>query len=173
MPLAPRIPYRLPALFLDPGTKTGWALLTSDEGEGAWESGTLEWARDRDGERFAQFRWWLERQHAGEAIQTVAREIHQFETTTVAAHIRGGFDGVLAGWAFARSIPLFGVSVQSVRAAFGAASRRTRPGQRKPNRKLQVMQELDRQGVRYASEDEADALAVMVWARGGGAIPTL
>jgi hypothetical protein len=149
-------------LALDLGTTTGWALQPSN---GPATSGTAAFRPTRydgGGMRFLRFRNWLEQIHvyAGR-IEAVYFEEVRAHAGTDAAHIYGGFLATLTAWCEQQVVPYQGVPVGVIKrfiAGKGNAGKEA------------VMNAVRGHGFHPADDNEADAIAILLWAietRGG------
>ena len=143
-------------LALDLGTTTGWALRT---GGGTIASGTVSLRPSRydgGGMRYLRFRAWLD-QLAADAgpISTIHFEEVRRHVGTDAAHLYGGFLATLTAWCEQREIAYQGVPVSTIKrhvAAKGNADKAT------------VMAAVRARGFSPADDNEADAIAILLWA---------
>ena len=144
-----------PILALDLGTSMGWALRLGSE----THSGTVSFRPSRydgGGMRYLRFRSWLDQL----AIATALPEAVYFEevrrhAATDAAHIYGGFLACLTAWCEERSLAYQGVPVGTI----------TRHATGKGNADKQAVIEAVRaRGFRPANDNEADAIALLLWA---------
>ena len=154
-------------LALDLGQKTGWALKRPD---GRIYSGTETFKPDRfsgGGMALLRFRQWLDTLHGtgGPVGMIVFEEVRRHLGTT-AAHIYGGFLGQLSAWAEFREIPYEGVPVGTIKKFIA--------GKGNANKEDVIRAVFDR-GFCPQDDNEADALALLLWAledgpaRGGAA----
>ena len=143
-------------LALDLGTTTGWAMLNRD---GVATSGTAAFKPGRydgGGMRYLRFRGWLEelRRHAGD-IQAIYFEEVRRHAGVDAAHVYGGFLATLTGWCEHRVIPYQGVPVGTIKkfiADRGNADKQA------------VIDAVRARGFSPADDNEADAIALLLWA---------
>jgi hypothetical protein len=143
-------------LALDLGTTTGWAMRLSDD---AIVSGTMSFRPSRydgGGIRYLRFRGWLDRlaSDAGGLAAIYFEEVRR-HIGTDAAHLYGGFLATLTAWCELHSIAYQGVPVGTVKrhvAAKGNAD------------KAAVMAAIRARGFAPADDNEADALAILLWA---------
>lgn len=103
-------------LALDLGTNTGWA--TSDAN--FFVSGTEKFVVDRfsgGGMRYLRFKRWLDEMNNGtsDRISEVWFEEVRRHAGTTAAHVYGGFLGVLTAWCEEKKIPYQGVPVGTIK----------------------------------------------------------
>lgn len=143
-------------LALDLGTTTGWALMPP---EGVATSGTASFRPTRydgGGMRFLRFRNWLEQIRAyGGRIEAIYFEEVRAHAGADAAHIYGGFLATLSAWCEQQVVPYQGVPVGVIKqfiAGKGNAS------------KDAVMDAVRGRGFRPADDNEADAIAILLWA---------
>lgn len=149
-------------LSLDLGTSTGWALRLPD---GATMSGAASFRPGRydgGGMRYLRFRGWLDEvvENAGGLGAVWFEEVRRHAGTD-AAHVYGGLLATLSAWCEQRSIPYAGVPVGSIK--------RHVTGKGNANKEA-VLDAVRAQGFAPADDNEADALALLLWAietRGG------
>ncbi|WP_168464967.1 crossover junction endodeoxyribonuclease RuvC [Wolbachia endosymbiont of Ctenocephalides felis wCfeT] len=140
-------------LTLDLGKQTGWAILHN----GVVHSGSESFHSSRfngGGMKFLSFRNWLEQKL--ENISAVYFEEVRRHLGTDAAHCYGGFLAHLTAWCEEHNIPYKGVPVKTIKrfiAGKGNAS------------KNEVIQAVQDRGFCPVDDNEADALALMFWAR--------
>ena len=143
-------------LALDLGTATGWAL--RDE-YGAVTSGTMSFRPDRfsgGGMRFLRFKGWLtEVKNTAGGIDAVYLEEVRRHAGTSAAHIYGGFLAHVTAWCEHHGIPYQGVPV-------GTIKRHVTGKGNAP--KQAVIAAVRARGFAPADDNEADALALLLWA---------
>ena len=143
-------------LALDLGTATGWAL--SDEC-GAITSGTTSFRPDRfsgGGMQFLRFKRWLtEVKNTTGGIDAVYLEEIRRHAGTSAAHIFGGWLAILTAWCEHHSIPYEGVPV-------GTIKRHVTGKGNAP--KQAVIEAVRARGFAPADDNEADAIALLLWA---------
>lgn len=146
-------------LALDLGAATGWALRTPDD---HITSGTLEFRNDRwqgGGMRFLRFRQWLtETKHAASGIDRVVYEQVRRHAGVDAAHAYGGWLAILTAWCEHHAIPYEGVPVGTIK--------RFATGRGNAD-KASVIAAMQARGFRPADDNEADALALLLWATEG------
>ena len=149
-------------LALDLGTITGWASLgpndrivsgTEDFRPRRFEGGGMRYLR------FQDFLLELATHLAG--IQRVVFEEVRRHAGTDAAHIYGGFLGALTAWCEQHDIPYQGVPVGTIK--------RHVTGKGNAN-KAAVIAAVRERGFDPADDNEADAIAILLWAMetGGG-----
>jgi crossover junction endodeoxyribonuclease RuvC len=143
-------------LALDLGTTTGWALLSR---EGVATSGTASFRPTRydgGGMRFLRFRNWLEqiRAYAGR-VEAVYFEEVRAHAGTDAAHIYGGFLATLTAWCEQQIVPYQGVPVGVIKRFIAGRGNAGKDA---------VMEAVRERGFHPADDNEADAIAILLWA---------
>ena len=143
-------------LALDLGTKTGWAL-RRDTGDIV--SGTQPFLPQRfegGGMRYLRFTRWLDElwQLAG-PIQIVCFEEVRRHAGTDASHVYGGLMATLTAWCELRGIPYEGVPVGTIK--------KFATGKGNANKEAMIKAMIE-QGFNPADDNEADALAILLWA---------
>ncbi len=143
-------------LALDLGTTTGWALRGHD---GGITSGTMTFRPSRfegGGMRFLRFRGWLAEVAAlsGGVARIVFEEVRAHAGTD-AAHIYGGFLAHLSAWCEERSIAYQGVPVATIK--------RFATGKGNAD-KAKMVAAIQARGFAPADDNEADAIALLLWA---------
>ena len=164
-PAAFPVRYRAPGvLALDLGTQTGWALRT---GEDRILSGTIAFKPSRfegGGMRYIRFTDWLvEIAMHSDGIRRVVFEEVRRHAGTDAAHVYGGFLATLTAWCEGHEVPYQGVPVGTIK--------RFATGRGNAD-KAAMIAAMTAHGFRPADDNEADALARLLWAidsQGGGA----
>lgn len=149
-------PSRLAILALDLGTSTGWAMAMAD---GSIVSGTMSFRPGRyegGGMRYLRFRSWLNElaRRVGQ-IETVHFEEVRRHAGTDAAHIYGGFLAHLSSWCEAEMVAYQGVPVGTIKRFItgkGNADKRT------------VIDAVRARGFNPVDDNEADAIAILLWA---------
>lgn len=143
-------------LSLDLGTTTGWALRLAS---GAVESGTMSFRPTRydgGGMRYLRFRSWLDGIAADAAgIAAVYFEEVRRHIGTDAAHLYGGFLATLTSWCEQHGIPYEGVPVGTIK--------RHVTGKGNAD-KSAVLAAVRARGFAPADDNEADAIAILLWA---------
>ncbi len=143
-------------LALDLGTLTGFALQTAD---GAIVSGTVSFRPSRydgGGIRYLRFRGWLDSMAQDAAgIGVVHFEEVRRHLSTDAAHVHGGLLATLTAWCEQRSIAYQGVPVGTIK--------RYVTGKGNAD-KAAVIAAVRARGFNPADDNEADALAILLWA---------
>lgn len=150
-------------LALDLGTSTGWALSCPD---GAIISGTMSFRPSRyegGGMRYLRFRSWLnEINNRSGPIGSIYFEEVRRHAGTDAAHIYGGFLAHLTSWCEAEKIAYQGTPVGTIKlfiAGKGNADKNA------------VINAVRARGYNPADDNEADAIAILLWAlQSAGAI---
>ena len=151
-----------PWLALDLGTTTGWALRTRER---TIVSGTVSFRPSRydgGGMRYLRFRSWLEEiaENAGGLGAVYFEEVRRHAGTD-AAHLYGGFLATLSAWCEQRSIPYQGVPVGTLKRHATGKGNAGKPA---------VIRAVRERCFEPADDNEADALALLLWAidtRGG------
>ena len=143
-------------LALDLGTITGWALRGRD---GTASSGTVSFRPDRfegGGMRYLRFKHWLtELKSTASIIDAVYLEEVRRHAGTNAAHIYGGFLAHVTAWCEHHGIPYQGVPVGTIKrhvTGKGNASKEA------------VIAAVCGRGFVPADDNEADAIALLLWA---------
>jgi len=143
-------------LALDLGTTTGWAIRTDD---GRITSGTVSFRPSRydgGGMRYLRFRGWLDQIAADTgAPTTIFFEEVRRHIGTDAAHLYGGFLATLTAWCEQRGIAYQGVPVGTIK--------RHVTGKGNAD-KAAVITAVRARGFDPADDNEADALAILLWA---------
>jgi hypothetical protein len=157
LPTSPPILAGTPAvLALDLGTVTGWALRTRDD---HITSGTMTFRSGRfegGGMRYLRFHSWLREMLdlTGPIDRIVFEEVRR-HIGTDAAHVFGGMLATLTSWAELNSIPYEGVPVGTIK--------RFATGKGNAD-KAAVIAAMQARGFHPADDNEADALALLLWA---------
>ncbi len=140
-------------LAIDIGTQAGWAVLS----EGKVISGTFDMRPAKDervGIRFIRFR--REFLAMFKNVREVWYEEVRRHEGTHAAHIFGAFWGILCAWAEENSITLHPVEVSAWKKHIGCKGNCG---------KEDVMEAMEKRGYKPDQFDEADALAILSYAR--------
>ena len=143
-------------LALDLGTTTGWAL----RGQyGGITSGTITFKPTRfEGGwmRFLRFRGWLvEVAGLSGGLARIVFEEVRAHAGTDAAHLYGGWLAHLTAWCEEHDVPYQGVPVGTIK-AFAT-------GKGNAN-KAAMIAAIEARGFRPADDNEADAIALLLWA---------
>jgi Holliday junction resolvasome RuvABC endonuclease subunit len=141
-------------LALDLGTHTGWAIAESD----SISSGSQSFQPKRfegGGMRFLKFKRWLSELKGEGTLVTVYFEEVRRHMGVDAAHCYGGFLAVMTAWCEAREIPYQGVPVGTIKKFFTGKGNAD---------KTAMVSEARRRGHRVTDDNEADALALLMWA---------
>ena len=143
-------------LALDLGTSTGWALRGHD---GLITSGTVSFRPGRfdgGGMRYLRLTNWLsEIDRLSGPIATIWFEEVRRHAGTDASHIYGGLMATLTAWAELRGVPYEGVPVGTIKrhaAGKGNAD------------KAAMIAAVRARGFSPADDNEADAIALLLWA---------
>jgi hypothetical protein len=166
VPTIPVMPARsAPAgalLALDLGTTTGWALRGHD---GLIASGTVSFRPSRydgGGMRYLRFTNWLsELDQLSGPIAAIWFEEVRRHVGTDAAHVYGGLMATLTAWAELRGVPYQGVPVGTWKRSVCGKGNIGKPA---------VIAAMRARGFNPTDDNEADALAILLWAletRGG------
>ena len=143
-------------LALDLGTSTGWALRT---GDGLITSGTVSFRPGRfdgGGMRYLRFNDWLaELDRLSGPIAAIHFEEVRHHTGTDAAHVYGGLLATLTAWSELKDIPYSGVPVATIK--------RHATGKGNANKDAMIAAVRAR-GFSPADDNEADAIAILLWA---------
>ncbi len=142
-------------LALDLGTSMGWALRLGTD----THSGTVSFRPSRydgGGMRYLRFRSWLD-QLASEHMlpEAVFFEEVRRHVATDAAHIYGGFLASLTAWCEERGLAYQGVPVGTIK--------RHVTGKGNADKQAVIAAVRDR-GFMPADDNEADAIAILLWA---------
>jgi Holliday junction resolvasome RuvABC endonuclease subunit len=143
-------------LALDLGTTTGWALR---DRTGRITSGSQSFKPQRfegGGMRFLRFKTWLAelKMHADGIDALVFEEVRRHASTD-AAHAYGGFLATLTAWCEHHGVPYQGVPVGTIKKHATGSGRAGKDA---------VMAAVRARGHAPADDDEADALALLLWA---------
>lgn len=145
-------------LALDLGTTTGWAIRSK---HGEFTSGTVSFRPSRyegGGIRYLRFRSWLdELTHYVDAFATVYFEEVRRHAGTDAAHVYGGLLATLTAWCEQREIAYQGVPVGTIK--------RFATGKGNAD-KAAMIAAVRQRGFTPADDNEADAIAILLWAIG-------
>jgi len=143
-------------LALDLGTTTGWAVRGRD---GVITSGTQSFRPGRfegGGMRYLRFKHWLtELKNLSDGLDAVYFEEVRRHAGVDAAHAYGGFMGQLTAWCEHHGIPYQGVPVGTIKRH---ATGKGNAG------KAAVIAAVRGRGYNPADDNEADALALLLWA---------
>jgi Holliday junction resolvasome RuvABC endonuclease subunit len=143
-------------LALDLGTTAGWALRL---GDGAVHSGTAAFRPSRydgGGMRYLRFRVWLDSLEADTGgLGAVFFEEVRRHAGTDAAHLYGGFLATLTAWCEQQAIAYQGVPVATIK--------RFATGKGNAGKDAVIGAMRDR-GFAPTDDNEADALALLLWA---------
>lgn len=142
-------------LALDLGTTTGWA---SHIG-GIVQSGTVSFRPSRydgGGMRYLRFQRWLDTLvHSNDALATIYFEEVRRHVGTDAAHLYGGFLATLTSWCEREQVAYQGVPVGSIKRF---ATGKGNAG------KDAVLTAIRLRGYQPVDDNEADAIALLLWA---------
>ncbi len=143
-------------LALDLGTTTGWALRGPD---GLITSGTVSFKPGRfdgGGMRYLRFTNWLtEIDRLSGPIAAIWFEEVRAHRGVDASHVYGGLMATLTAWAELRGVPYEGVPVGTIK--------RHATGHGNANKQAMIAAARAR-GFSPADDNEADAIAILLWA---------
>jgi Holliday junction resolvasome RuvABC endonuclease subunit len=143
-------------LALDLGTTTGWAIRNS---RCRVLHGTAEFRPSRfegGGMRYLRFGKWLDQTlEITGGIDAVYFEEVRKHAGTDAAHVFGGFLAILSAWCEERAIPHQGVPVGTIK--------RFATGKGNADKQAMIVA-IRARGFEPADDNEADALAILLWA---------
>jgi hypothetical protein len=149
-------------LALDLGTTAGYAVRTRD---GHVTSGTVSFRPSRydgGGIRYLRFGAWLDQMQADiGGIGVVHYEEVRRHLSTDAAHVHGGLLATLTAWCERQRIPYQGVPVGTIKRHVTGKGNADKDA---------VIAAIRARGYSPADDNEADALAILLWAvdtRGG------
>jgi Holliday junction resolvasome RuvABC endonuclease subunit len=149
-------PAQCSTLALDLGTTTGWALR---DGAGLITSGTVSFRPTRydgGGMRYLRFRSWLDGLVAQVGpIGAVHFEEVRRHVGTDAAHIYGGLLATLSAWCEQRGIAYQGVPVGTIKRFIAGKGNADKEA---------VIAAVRARGFSPADDNEADAIAILLWA---------
>ena len=152
----PGAPLEQVVLALDLATMTGYAMRTAD---GCIVSGTVSFRPSRydgGGMRYLRFGAWLKQLAADTGrIGVVHFEEVRRHLSTDAAHVHGGLLATLTAWCEQHSIPYQGVPVGTIK--------RYVTGKGNAG-KAEVILAVRARGYAPCDDNEADALAILLWA---------
>ena len=156
LPLSIGDPHRMPAILaIDLGTTTGWAMRLIDR---VVVSGTMTFRSGRyegGGMRFLRFRAWLDEIARCHGIGIVYFEEVRAHAGTDAAHIYGGFLAHLTAWCEQRAAPYQGVPVATIKRHVTGKGNAAKDA---------VIAAVRSRGYQPIDDNEADALAILLWA---------
>jgi len=143
-------------LALDLGTATGWAMRGIDQlitsGTASFRPGRF----DGGGMRYLRFTNWItELDRLGGPISAIWFEEVRRHLGTDAAHVYGGLMATLTAWAELRGVPYEGVSAGTIKRF---ATGKGNAG------KASVISAIRARGFSPTDDNEADALALLLWA---------
>jgi hypothetical protein len=143
-------------LALDLGTTTGWALRGFD---GLITSGTTSFKPGRydgGGMRYLRFTTWLtEIDRLSGPIEAIWYEEVRNHKGVDASHVYGGLMATLTAWAELRGVPYEGVPVGTIKRFITGKGNAD---------KQAVIAAVKAQGFSPADDNEADAIAILLWA---------
>lgn len=143
-------------LALDLGSQLGWAVRLPD---GKIVSGTVSFKPGRfegAGMGFLRFRHWLDEiAKTSSDLDVVYFEEVRAHAGTLAAQVYGGFTGHLTAWCEANAVPYQGVPVATIK--------KSATGKGNADKKA-VIAAIQSKGFHPEDDNEADALALLLWA---------
>ena len=146
----------LTVLALDLGTTTGWAMALPD---GGIVSGTVSFRPSRydgGGMRYLRFRAWLEGiAEDAPGIAAIHFEEVRRHLSTDAAHVHGGLLAMLTAWCEEQAVAYQGVPVGTIKRFITGRGNAD---------KAAVMSAVRERGYSPADDNEADAIAILLWA---------
>ncbi len=150
------MPHQRCILALDLGTTTGWALRAAD---GLITSGTASFRPGRfdgGGMRYLRFTNWVtEIDRLSGPIAAIWFEEVRRHAATDAAHVYGGLMATLTAWAELRGVPYQGVPVGTIKRHIAGKGNAD---------KAAVIAAVQALGFDPQDDNEADALALLLWA---------
>lgn len=141
-------------LALDLGTNTGWAMRTD---EGSIVSGVECFKPDRysgGGMRFLRFKRWLTEMKQSGVSEIYFEEVRRHLGVS-AAHVYGGFMGILTAWCEHHEIPYAGVPVATIKKSACGRGNADKPA---------MVAEAKRLGYDVSDDNEADAIHLLLYA---------
>jgi hypothetical protein len=143
-------------LALDLGTTTGFAIAGID---GGITSGTAEFRLDRwqsGGMRFLRFKRWLtELKHQAGGFDLVLYEQVRNHAGIDSGHAYGGWLAILTAWCDHHDIAYQGVPVGTIKRFIAGKGNAD---------KSAVIEAIRARGFKPADDNEADAIAILLWA---------
>ncbi len=143
-------------LALDLGSQLGWAVRLHN---GPVVSGTISFKPGRfegAGMGFLRFQRWLEETEASSRpLGSIYFEEVRAHAGTLAAQVYGGFVSHLTAWCEAKAIPYQGVPVATIK--------KSATGKGNADKKA-VIAAVTAKGFHPHDDNEADALALLLWA---------
>jgi Holliday junction resolvasome RuvABC endonuclease subunit len=149
-------------LSLDLGTTTGFAMTPSSGSiiSGTWQNKSRNARYEGGGMRYLRFRQQLDEMHKAMPIGAVYFEEVRRHRGTDAAHIYGGYMATLEAWCEEREIPYQGVPVGKIKSFITGKGNAD---------KVAVIAAVTALGYQPADDNEADAIALALLVRSGGA----
>lgn len=147
-------------LALDLGTRTGWALLRAD---GRVESGQERFpVKDGEGQgiRYVRFRRWLldmKQAHPDLAELVYEQVMGHGAFQVIASHVYGGMQATLQAFGEHHQIAYRSIGVSTIKKQFAGHGKAS---------KTDVIRQCEALGYRPASDNEADAIALLHVATG-------
>lgn len=143
-------------LALDLGTTTGFALSPTHGSivSGVWNNKGGRY--EGGGMRYLRFRNRLDEMQKLAPLESVYFEEVRRHNGTDAAHVYGGMLGILTSWCEVHAIPYSGVPVQTIKKFITGRGNAS---------KEQVVASVAALGYRPADDNEADAIALLLYVR--------
>jgi Holliday junction resolvasome RuvABC endonuclease subunit len=142
-------------LAIDPGIHTGWALLKGD-GKVTFGQENLNQPAGRVGQRFLALGEWLAHIHKTRRLDLIAYEKVMHHKGVYAAHAYGGFIAILTAFCEREQIDYAAIPVGTIKKHWVDDGRAS---------KAQMMEEALGRGFKVTTDNEADALALLDYAR--------
>ncbi len=146
---------RSSVLALDLGTTTGWAMQFAG---GRIESGAVSFRPTRydgGGMRYLRFRGWLDCMATdATGLAAIYFEEVRRHLGTDAAHVYGGLLATLTSWCEQQGIAYQGVPVSTIKRFITGKGNADKPA---------VMAAVRARGFQPADDNEADAIAILLW----------
>jgi Holliday junction resolvasome RuvABC endonuclease subunit len=143
-------------LALDLGSRTGWSHI---DDSGVISSGVTEFRNDRwqgGGMRFLRFRSWLDEMHRlTGGFEVVAYEQVRRHVGVDASHVYGGWLAILSVWCESKGIAYQGVPIGTIKRFITGKGNAVKDA---------VIAAVQSRGFAPADDNEADALAILLWA---------
>jgi Holliday junction resolvasome RuvABC endonuclease subunit len=151
-------------LALDLGTTTGWALTPSTGAivSGTWQNKSRNARYEGGGMRYLRFRQQLDEMHAAMPIGAVYFEEVRRHRGTDAAHVYGGMLAMLTAWCEDQhpKVPYQGTPVGDIKRYITGKGNADKDA---------VIAAVTALGYQPADDNEADAIALALLVRSGGA----
>jgi len=142
-------------LAIDPGIHMGWALLKGN-GKVSFGQENFNQPVGRVGQRFLALGEWLAHTHKTKRLDLIAYEKVVRHKGTFAAHAYGGFIAILTAFCEREQIDYAAIPVGTIKKHWVDDGHAT---------KAQMMEEALGRGFKITTDNEADALALLDYAR--------